>query len=246
MRRVFEVFYTLVATPAILLVAFLVGTFGVLPFAPMPRGRRERYTIRPAMLFSQAVTRILLATVDVTGRVQLKDERGALVISNHRSWFDPLLLIAHTGSNGLSKSIIFWIPFVGFYGWLAGAVFFDRSSREARAAARDEVLMLVRSGARVHIFPEGTRTRDGTLAERVFLTLIRDCYDAGLPVVPCAVMHTERVFPIDMPVLSPGRSCRVDVGCAMYPEDHESAEAFAIAAWDDVKAKVRALEQESD
>ena len=180
--------------------------------------------------------RVILLT-RVTVHQPMPEVAGAILLCNHRSWLDPLLLMAWGRSNGLSKRAILYIPAVGFFGWLAGAVFFDRRNPAGRARARDDVLLLVRSGHRIQVFPEGTRTKDGNLREKVYLTLARDAWTAGVPVIPCAVAHTERVLPVGRLAAYPLQPVGLVFGAVMHPSDFEGPDAFADQAW----ARVRAL-----
>ena len=103
---------------------------------------------------------------------------------------------------------------------------------------------LIRSGARVALFPEGTRSRDGEISERVYLTLPKDCWREGVPVLSCAVYGTERVLPTVWPGAVPFQSCRMDIGTVFEPAEYESAEAFARAVWEDVRMRAEALRAE--
>ena len=220
----------------------IVGVLGILPFVVLPRGRRERYAINGAVVWARLFVRLITLTrVEVTGQVQLPPNSGALVISNHRSWMDGPVLMAHTRSNGLSKAGIFWIPLIGQFAWISGAVFFDRRSPEQRAKARQDVLFQLRSGNRIQLYPEGTRTKNGELREKVYLTLVRDCFDAKVPVVPCALMGTERVLPPGYFAAIPLQQVRLDIGEALLPEDFDNGDDFADAAWEEVKRRVGVL-----
>lgn len=228
---VFGVSALLVATVS----ALLFGTVTVLPLALLPRGRRERYAMGPASLWADWIVRwLLLVDVDLSGTPDLGPSEGALVLCNHRSWLDPVLLMAKTRSNGLSKGIIFFLPILGLYGWLSGAVFFDRSRASSRARARQEVLHLISQGHRLQVFPEGTRSRTGAISERVYLLLPMDCYHRGLPVVCCAVHGTERVLPPDVFGAWPGQRVKLRIGATMRPKDYPNARAFAQACWKEV------------
>ena len=223
----------------------IMGTVTVLPLAVVPRMQRHRYTMVPAVWYAKMLVRGVLAARDrVEGTVDLAPGEGALILCNHRSWLDPLLLMAHTRSNGLSKRAIFWLPFIGLYAWLAGAVFFDREDKHDRARARREVLDLVRAGHRLQVFPEGTRTRTGALSERVYLTLAMDCFREGLPVVCCAVWGTERVLPPGVFQAWPLQPVRLLIGPTLRPEGHRDSRAFAAACWDEVKRLVDRLQAE--
>lgn len=236
--------YGMYALWASCMAAGFTGITGVLPFVVLPRGRREAWVMYPASWWATFVVRVvLLARPIVTGQVE-KDARGALFISNHRSWLDPLLLMAYTRSQGLSKSVIRYIPFVGFFAHLAGTVYVDRDSLWSRKKAKDEVMFLVRRGARLAIYPEGTRTRDGELLPKIHLTLVKDCFAEGLPVIPCAVWGTERTLPVGPPLAYPLQKCRLHISKPMDPKDFPDADTFAKACWDEVVRQVAALKAE--
>lgn len=226
--------------------AALVGTIGILPFVVVPRGRRERYAMVAGVLWARTViSAILFARPTVTGAVALRDPtRGALVVCNHRSWLDTVLLVAYTRSQGLGKSQIKYIPFIGLFGWLIGAVYFDRSDPDARKRARTDVLWMLQQGNRVHVYPEGTRSLTTEVASKVHLTLIMDCWDHKLPVVPCAVWGTDRTLPPDHTAVYVGQRSRLDIGAALYPEDFPDAKAFAEAVWKDVVDRIARLKTE--
>ena len=212
--------------------AFVVGTLFVLPFAVFPRGRRERFTRFGARLwFLGVVYGIVLARPRVHGRVDLAAGQGALFVCNHRSFLDPPLLGAFTGSVGLSKRLIALFPFIGLYGWLAGLVFVSRTSPAARRRARAEAIWLLSSGHRLFVFPEGTRSRDGQLRERVHLVLVKDAFELGVPVVPCAVWDTERAIPAGGLWAWPFQKVNLHLGKPMKPSDFSDADTFTRAVW---------------
>ena len=230
-----------IAIPA----ALFSGTIFALPFAWMRRGERERHTVRAAVVWSRGLLNwLLFVRTTVTGETSLGDEEGALVVSNHRSWVDPLLMIAELRAMGLSKAEIFWLPMIGQYAWLSGAVFVNRKSPENRKFARDEVMKLIRGGARVALFPEGTRSRDGKIRDKVYLSLPMDCWHENIPVQPCAVYGTERVLPPTRPVAIPFQTCRIDIGEVLRPADYPDAKSFAQAVWADVIERVERMQAE--
>lgn len=247
MTWILGLIYGLIALWASSMAAAVFGTLGVLPFVVVPRGRRERYAIVAAGWWCDLVVRgFLLARPVVTGTVDLSRSggRGAMFVSNHRSWIDPLLMVRWTHSQGLSKALIRYIPFVGFFAYLTGAVFFDRGNPKDRKRAREEMMWLLQQGARCHMFPEGTRSRDGNVRDKVHLVLPRDCWEARIPVVPCAVWGTERVLPVVFPSAFPFQACRFDIGEPMYPEDYPDADAFAKACWEEVLHRIEGLKAE--
>src|SRR5262245_35983569 len=135
MKRLFGMLFALAGMGQVLLWAALTSLL-IWPFAILPRGRRERHAMVGARWFAWMVLHpTLAARVTLVGGENLPKERGYLVVSNHRSWVDVVLLQLHTNSNGVAKLAVAWIPFFGLNGWLSGAIFFDRRSRIARGRA---------------------------------------------------------------------------------------------------------------
>lgn len=243
-RRAADLFFgvfgamTFIATLAVCAVAAVA----MLPFAALARGRRERFTLPIGMATAWVIARcILLTRVRVEGASDLSPGQGALIVSNHRSWLDPLLLMAWTRSNGLAKHDIRRLPVIGYIAWLSGAVFIDRSDPASRAAGRADVLRQIRRGVRIQLFPEGTRSRDGQLKERVHLALIEDCAAAGIPVVPCAVYNTERSLPTGRIQAVPLQRVSLHIGAAMRCADGEDPAQFALRVWDAVARQVQQM-----
>ena len=65
-----------------------------------------------------------------------------------------------------------------------------RGSRDT--GAFHEAIELVRGGRVLGMFPEGTRTRDGKL-QRGFSGTVRIAMEAGVPVIPAAVINSELI-----------------------------------------------------
>lgn len=225
---------------------FAVSFFGFIvspliwPFAVLPTGARERHAIRGAQAFGWLCLHALLfARVTVLGKEKLPATDGYLVISNHRSWADVALLILHTKSQGISKKEVAYIPFFGLNGYLSGAIFFDRKLRTARAKVVHDAVARMRAGGNLHVFPEGTRTRDGRIKEKVFLRLVEECYDAGIPVVPACTWDTERAVPVGGFRARAFQAMGLQIGDPVFRESHADKESFARAAWERVREMAR-------
>lgn len=122
--------------------------------------------------------------------------RGAVIVCNHRSYLDPLLLIAQLErATTIVKSVFFTLPIFGWVIRTAGYL-------PATATGRFAGLMLARmetmpaylaSGGTLFVFPEGTRSRDGRVGalNQGALKIARQC---GVPVHVLALENTERLF----------------------------------------------------
>ena len=237
MKRTFGALWA-IGGIGVTLVWAALSSFLILPFAAIPRGRREKYAIRGAQWFAWMVLRAtVFARIRTEGRANLPATDGYLVVCNHRSWIDVVLLQLYTKSNGVSKKEVAWIPFFGPNGYLSGAIFFDRSSKMARGRVVTDAQRLLAGGANLHVFPEGTRTRDGRLRDKVFLRLLETASEMGAPLVPAVVWGTEQVVPAEGVYAMPFQEIGIEVGPAVPRAEGESPTAHAERVW----AKVREM-----
>lgn len=231
MRRVFGFLFAVFGTIITIGFAMFVS-IPILPWVVLPRGRRERYSIRGAQLFAWLVLRPLLwMRIEVVGRENLPRKSGFLVVANHRSWIDVPILMVYTASNGISKKEVMYVPFFGPNGYLSGAIFFDRKKKMERARVVEEALHLMRGGANVHVFPEGTRTRDGRLGKKVYLRMVQACWEAGIDVVPACIWGTENVVPTTGFLAWPGQRGGIEIGAPLDRAAFADAESYADATW---------------
>lgn len=235
MKRTFGAVWAL-AGVVVTVVWAALSSLLIVPFVLVPRGRREKYAIRGAQWWAWMVLRpTVFARITRLGLENLPASDGYLVVCNHRSWIDVALLQLYTKSQGVSKREVAWIPFFGPNGYLSGAIFFDRSSRMARGRVVSDAQRLLRGAANLHVFPEGTRTRDGHLREKVALRLVETASEMGAPIVPACVWDTEKVVPAQGIYAMPFQSVGIEVGLPMPRLPEESPEDHARRVWTEVR-----------
>lgn len=240
MRTTGRALFALFGLFAVIVFAIAVSPL-IWPFAVLPHGRRQRYAMFGARVFGWLCVRALLwGRITIVGKENLPEKPGFLIISNHRSWADVGMLICYTASQGISKKEVAYVPFFGLNGYLSGAVFFDRNNRAARAKVISDALFLMRNGTNLHVFPEGTRTRDGRISEKVFLRLVQEACKAGIEVVPVCVWDTEKAVPVGGFAASPLQSFGMEIGRPVSREGFEDEEQYARAAWQRVLELARA------
>lgn len=127
----------------------------------------------------------------VTGELPDDPRRPYVVVSNHESFVD-ILLIAHLPweMKWLSKVEMFKIPVVGWLMRMAGDVPVTRGTADSAAAALRECRDRLDKRVSVMIFPEGTRSPTGELLpfkDGAFRLAI----EAGAPILPLAVSGTS-------------------------------------------------------
>lgn len=136
----------------------------------------------------------------VTGRWTA--EGGCIVVANHASHADTAVLVAALPSTarpvfGAAADYWFDVPVRRFIATsLIGILPVRRSGDGNYDALVAAVGPALRAGRTVVIYPEGTRSTDGTIGEFRYgaIRLARDC---GVPIVPVAIVGTADVLPKD-------------------------------------------------
>jgi 1-acyl-sn-glycerol-3-phosphate acyltransferase len=159
--------------------------------------------IRVASVLRQRLWRTVCAVsggLTVTGRWNV--EGGCVVVANHASHADTAVLVAALPSAarpvfGAAADYWFDVPVRRFIATsLIGILPVRRSgdgNYDALVAAAGPAL---RAGRTVVIYPEGTRSTDGTISE--FRSgAVRLAREFGVPIVPVAIMGTADVLPKD-------------------------------------------------
>lgn len=114
-------------------------------------------------------------------------EGGAVVASNHASFFDPVFVgsVLDRPVRWMAKATLFRHPVSSFFFQKAGQVKVDRVSGGNQEAV-DRCVGLVERDRLVGIFPEGGRSLDGSL-RRGRTGVARVAMRTGCPVVPVAL-----------------------------------------------------------
>ena len=126
------------------------------------------------------------------GREHIPAEGPVIVASNHRSFLDPFVIatMAKRPMYYMTKTELFAWPFVAWMLSALGAFPVQRGGADAESIETSKAILA--RGDIVLIFPEGTRTRPGSLG-RPKRGVGRLALETGAPVVPVAVIGTEAV-----------------------------------------------------
>lgn len=153
-------FARIIASYICLVICAVYGILASLVLRPLGRHRIVQYlTAR-----SFKLTMHLFAGVRfeiVSGKEHLKAQRPCVIIGNHQSELDVLLLgaIFPPWTSVTAKSSLKWVPFLGWFMALSGTVFIDRGNRaDALKAFKGAADEMRRERQNVFIFPEGTRS----------------------------------------------------------------------------------------
>ena len=125
-----------------------------------------------------------------------------IVVCNHLSFVDSVFLplMIDRQMAFLAKSDYFtgkgikgW--FIRFFMTSAGQLPIDRSGGKASEASLNAGLQVLAEGGVLAIYPEGTRSPDGRMY-RGRTGVARIILEAHVPVIPAAVIGTEKVMPL--------------------------------------------------
>ncbi len=113
-----------------------------------------------------------------------------LLVSNHISWLDILVMHAARYCRFVSKSEVRHWPVVGMLATGAGTLYIERASRRDAMRVVHGMADSLRAGEVVAIFPEGT-TGDGLSLLPFHANLIQAAISAGAPVQPLAMKFVD-------------------------------------------------------
>ena len=192
------------------------------------------------------VTRLAFRPV-VEGREHVPAQGPVIMAANHLSALDSFIvpLVSPRQVAFLAKAEYFTRP--GIRGRLTGstlrglgAVPVPRGEHRAAQAALETALDVLREGRAFGIHPEGSRSRDGRLYRGrtgvAWLALA-----SGAPVVPVALVGTERIQPVGARLPRPGR-VTVRFGAPLhFPAPVGNAAQARRAATDQIMTEIQKL-----
>lgn len=106
------------------------------------------------MHYHRLVCRILGIRVTVTGKPP--GQGPLLIVSNHVSWLDIMVLSAVAPVSFVAKKEVNSWPFFGSLARLQRTVFVDRERRHATGSGHDDMRERLKQGDILVLFPEGT------------------------------------------------------------------------------------------
>src|SRR6195952_5137596 len=158
--------------------------------APDRRDRPSRVVIRLALV----IFRLFGFRFDVRGAEHVPTTGGAIICSNHVSYFDFTFLglgalPQHRLPRVLAKSSVFGHWFAGPFMRAMQHIPVDR---RAGTAAFEAAVRALKDGEIVGVFPEATISTSFTVKD-LKAGVARMAVDAGVPIVPAAVWGGQRI-----------------------------------------------------
>ncbi|HEX8189245.1 MAG TPA: lysophospholipid acyltransferase family protein [Pyrinomonadaceae bacterium] len=194
--------HTALAWPLVALYTVLMAT---LSLACSPFDRRGRMQHWCASAWSRMIARTALLDVRVRGAEHLREGESYVFLSTHQSWMDVPVMLGYLPAQLriAAKREVFLIPFLGWHLARAGHIPINRGSTAESIASLRRAARLLGGGVSAFLFPEGTRTRDGSL-QPLKKGGFRLALESGLPLVPVAIVGTRRAMPRGSTILRAG------------------------------------------
>ena len=179
---------------AFTLVYFVVMCVVFVLTVPFDRDRivLHRFSKVWAMCYFRAVPTWKL---EVEGRENIDRNRTYVVVVNHRSMIDIILMYALPLRNfkWVSKREVYKWPLFGWVLWMHGDVTIERgSAASARKMMHDGAMWLDR-GVSMIMFPEGTRSKTDSIG-KFHDGAFKMAKQAEMPVLPVVTLGTGSVF----------------------------------------------------
>jgi 1-acyl-sn-glycerol-3-phosphate acyltransferase len=102
--------------------------------------------------------------VRVSGKERIKPGETFVIVSNHQSGSDILVLFSlHIHYKWVAKKSLYWFPFIGWNMALNRYIALERGRKSSMRHMIERCKEEIGKGSSVMIFPEGTRSKDGSL-----------------------------------------------------------------------------------
>jgi 1-acyl-sn-glycerol-3-phosphate acyltransferase len=185
---------------------------------------------------SRRMLRVLRPTVRVSGSVPT----SGLLVSNHLSYVDILVLSSLTPAIFVSKHEVQNWPVFSWFAKMGGTLFVDRERRTTVGQTTDEIQSALDQGALVVLFPEGTSSNGKTVlpfkssllepatrqTQALFVSVIQYELEDGNVAEEVCYWKDMKMLPHALNLLSK-RSIRASVRFTQLPESSTDRKELA-------------------
>jgi 1-acyl-sn-glycerol-3-phosphate acyltransferase len=158
--------------------------------------KNENYIYEPIRWFVRLGLAMVGVKIDVKGLEYLDPKQPYIFTPNHQSFIEVPLFVTYLGRNPgyLAKKEVFKYPVFGPGIRMMGVIPVDRSNSPAAVESAKQATRNIGRGKSYMVYPEGTRSKDGTLLpfkKGAFMMAI----EAGVPIVPVTVSGATKIMP---------------------------------------------------
>ena len=136
----------------VLYISFFSFTFYLVSFF-----WNEKKTNKNALILRDFILKITNKVLGIRTTIygDLPTVQG-LIVANHRSYFDPILIVSHIHAYPVGKKEVASWPLIGYLCKISGVVFVERGCSDSRLKTSDIIKKTINEGSSIINFPEGT------------------------------------------------------------------------------------------
>ncbi len=194
--------------------------FGLLAVFTYPFDRKGTAAHWCGRIWAKAALLANQVRVRLEGLENVEGTGPYIFMSNHQGSYDIFALLGYLPFQfkWLAKKELFSIPILGWAMSAAGYISIDRKGTRATVEAMRAAARKIRDGMSVVIFPEGSRTPDGSIQpfrKGGFTLAIR----SQVPIVPIAISGSREIMAKDRLTANAGE-IRVRIGPPIETHDY--------------------------
>jgi 1-acyl-sn-glycerol-3-phosphate acyltransferase len=214
----YQIYAWLVLFPMVILATLVFSTLAVI-FATLVNPDWASRVF--AVTWAKMLGWLTPLRVVVEGGENAQREKSYVVVSNHQSMFDILVIYGwlKLDLKWVMKKELRKIPGIGIGCEKVGHIFVDRQNPKDASRAIREALAKLGQGIGILFFPEGTRSNDGHLLP-FKKGAFRLSVEQRLPILPVTLVGTREIMPARSLKPFPG-SVRMVIHPAIEPEGRD-------------------------
>ena len=148
-------------------------------------------SLRERALWQQKQARRMLRALETESTVSGTLPQQGLVVCNHLSYLDVLVIAAQSPLVFVAKSDVRHWPVIGLLLKSAGTILAERGRPSSASATAEGIRAVFESGLPVVLFPEGTSS-DGRMVLPFKPTLFQIALDCRTTITPAAIHYTAK------------------------------------------------------
>jgi len=134
--------------------------------------------------------RIIRVQLSIDGRLPACGQQGVILVANHISWLDILVILAAYPVRFVAKAEISTWPLLGRLCRNAETLFIEREKRSDTLRINQQIDSVLKSGHSIVIFPEGT-TGNGDILQHFHASLLQSAVTAKALLCPVALRYSN-------------------------------------------------------
>ncbi|MDI7258853.1 MAG: lysophospholipid acyltransferase family protein [Thermodesulfobacteriota bacterium] len=193
---------TIFVWSCIVIATLILAIFSLITYPLDRKGKVIHYYAR---LWGRIALLANRVKVRVEGLENIEGKGPFIFMSNHQGSYDIFVLLGHLPFQfkWLAKKELFSIPLFGWAMAAAGYISLDRKGTRETVEAMNQAARRIQEGMSVVIFPEGSRSPDGSIQpfKKGGFTL---AIKAKVPIIPIAINGSREIMPKDRLIASAG------------------------------------------